>query len=107
MTSHDDRTSPLGFVITKHVIKRIRARMGIPKRAVMRAVEKAYKEGQRSGEFRGQFRAYLDEMKANDGPANEVIVFNGFVFLICEEQEKEDRILTGWVVPNEHRQRGI
>lgn len=107
MTSHDDRTSPLGFVITKHAIKRMTARMGIPKRAVMRAVEKAYKEGQRSGEFRGQFRAYLDEMKANDGPANEVIVFNGFVFLICEEQEKEDRILTGWVVPNEHRQRGI
>ena len=97
----------MGFVATKHVIKRIRGRMGVPKRAAMRAMEKAYDQGQRSGEFRGQFRAYLDEIKANDGPATDVIVHNGFLLLICEEPERQDRILTGWVIPNEHKQRGI
>ncbi len=106
MTSHKDRTSPLGFVVTRHVVKRIRTRMGIPKRAVMRTMEKAYKEGQRSGEFRGQFRAYLDEIKANGGAANEVIVFNNFLFLIYEEEGSKTQILTAWVIPSEHKQKG-
>lgn len=107
MASHDDRISPMGFIATNHVIKRIKTRMGVPKRAVMRAMEKAYEQGQRSGDFKGQFRIYLDEIKANDGPANEVIVHNGFVFLICIEPNERERILTGWVIPNEHKQRGV
>lgn len=80
--------------------------MGVPKRAVMRAMEKAYENGKRSECFKGQFRVYLDEIKVNDGPANEVIIYNNFLFLMHIEEDRADRFLTGWVIPNEHKQRG-
>jgi len=101
--SHEARTSKLGFTATKHVIRRVRRRMGLPKKAVLKEIEKAYNHGRRAKSFCGAFREYLDDIIANDGPANKVIVHGTFLFLICETTGCDDRILTGYHVPPEHR----
>jgi hypothetical protein len=49
--NHGDRTSRLGFTATKHVVRRIRRRMGLPKKAVLKEIEKVYLYGKRETAF--------------------------------------------------------
>jgi len=100
---HEERTSDLGFVATKHVVRRVRRRMGLPKRAVIGEIEKAYKYGRRIEEFSGRFREHLDSIRSNKRGANKIIVYRNFMFLINERPDRNDRILTAYHVPQEYR----
>ena len=100
--NHEERTTE-DFVATKHAIKRLRQRMGLPKRAVMRVLKKAFAEGHDSSEYKGMFGLFLDKIKANAGPATKVLVHQDFLYIIYQSEGRRDRILTAYHIPPEFR----
>ena len=68
--------------ITKHAEKRIRQRVGIPKKSVHNWVESALTEGVRSDSISGSFKRYLNSFQFNAGAASHGIGFNGFILLM-------------------------
>ena len=84
--------------VTQHGEKRVRKRMGLPKRAVQKLAERALTEGVDHGSFSGSFKRYLDGVFLSKQNADNLRVFHGFLFLFsCET------LITCWPLPNRFR----
>jgi hypothetical protein len=84
-----------GLRVSGHAAKRIRERLGLPKRAILRAVEKAWREGLDHLKAGGPLRAYLDGLVADD-PAYKVLkVHGGAVFIFGAD----GTVVTCWPLP--------
>lgn len=93
------RSSPLGFTATKHAIKRIRGRMGLPKRAAMRAIERAVENGSPASAYTCEFGEFLLNIESNNAhPADRTITHDKYIFLFAE-----DRVITVLHIPPEYR----
>ena len=67
--------------ITNHSRKRIRKRMGIPKKAVKRQAELALERGYSHSETKSNLKKYLNRIYLSHKTANNLKVYNNHVFL--------------------------
>lgn len=71
--------------VSKHGCKRARERLGLPKEAVKRNAEKALKYGIERTDASGPFRRYLDFLYFDYGTANNLRVYNRYIYIFCNE----------------------
>lgn len=67
--------------ITNHAAKRVRQRLGIPKRAVPDMVQRAYDSGIEHATARGRLKRYLDKLYLEHMNASNMRVFGMFIYL--------------------------
>lgn len=84
--------------VTRHGEKRIRKRIGLPKKTVQRLADAALVEGSRHSDFAGSFRKYLDAVYLEHRNANNMRVYRGNLFLF-----NGSTLITCWVLPNRFR----
>jgi len=84
--------------ITKHAEKRVRQRIGLPKKSVESHIELVFEYGLQSKDFSGSFKRYLDKFYFSRGSANKAILYNGFIYL-C----KGDVLITVIKCPNKFK----
>lgn len=81
------------IAITHHAERRVRQRLGLPRRAVYRAAIAAWEEGTARVHTRGRLRHYLDQQRIKGDPTDFVVhaevvwVFRGEV------------LVTAWPLP--------
>jgi hypothetical protein len=90
----------MAATVTRHAERRVRERLGLPKRTVQKLADRALSEGSPYTDFSGAFRHYLNGVLMEGGNAENLRVFNQYLFLFAGE-----RLITVWVLP--HRFRGI
>lgn len=71
-------------IITKHAKDRFKERLGIPKRACLKQAEKAYNEGYCHSQAKGKAKRFLDGLFLKYKTANNLKVFNGFVYIFIK-----------------------
>lgn len=71
--------------VSRHGAKRVRERLGLPKSSVQKNAEKALKYGCERFEASGPFRRYLDAIFWEYGTANNLRVYNRFLYIFCGE----------------------
>lgn len=84
--------------ITTHGGKRVRERVGIPKRAVARLAARAMADGAMHSQFTGSMKRYLDGIYMERGSANNMRILHGHLFLFADE-----RLVTCWALPERFR----
>jgi len=67
--------------ITDHARRRLKERVGLPKRAMQRMADRALQEGQCHRDARGRARRYLDRLYLKEETANQIRVHGAFVYL--------------------------
>jgi len=89
--------------VTRHGEKRVRERVGVPKRAVGRRAEAARQKGLKHEDAQGSLRKYLDTLYMA-GNADEIRIYAGYIYIFCG-----GRLITCLVLPREfcRRKRGI
>ena len=88
--------------ITRHGIKRVRQRLGLPKKAVEKLVNEAEERGLPPGAYSGQMRRYLDWVvrHKHDAQRASLLVHSGHVFIF-----RNDVFITAWPLPYHLRHR--
>lgn len=84
--------------ITRHGSKRVRERLGIPKKAVARMAELALVEGKRHADFAGAMRRYMDGVFLEHKTANNMRVYAQHLFVFNGET-----LITAWQLPAKFR----
>lgn len=84
--------------ITAHGGKRVRERVGIPKRAVAKLAARAMVDGATHSQFTGSMKRYLDAIYMDHGSTNNMRILNGYLFLFADE-----RLVTCWLLPERFR----
>lgn len=87
------------MMVTKHGERRVRKRLGIPKKIVNREVEQAFRYGVHYSHFSGELLGYLEKV-ANSQPNADfnVRVFRGTVYVF-----RHDKLVTAWPIPGRFR----
>jgi len=80
--------------LTTHGDKRIRKRLGIPRKAAQSHSDRARKEGFPRTHFTGRLRRYLDKLWHEGGKTHDYRIFNGAVYVFAGET-----LITVWVLP--------
>lgn len=81
-------------VLTRHAIKRVSQRVGIPKKAVYKNAQKALKYGVSQKEAKGKLRNYLDGVYLMYETANNLRAYNRYVYVFVNE-----RLITVLYIP--------
>lgn len=68
-------------IVTNHAEKRIRKRCGLNKSVVSKLATQALTEGISHSETKGNFKKYLNKLYLSDKNANNIKIYNHFVFL--------------------------
>lgn len=85
--------------ITRHGAKRVRQRLGVPRSAVKRSAEKALRDGIGHNEASGAVQGYIATLyNAYGGAANNIRIYNGFVYIF-----NENILITVLILPGELR----
>jgi hypothetical protein len=80
---------------SNHASKRIRQRLGLPKKAVEKLVKEALEQGLRREDTTAQLRKYIDSKIIPNGGIG--IVYNQRLFIF---NSTEDTLITVWTLPN-------
>lgn len=88
--------------VTKHGERRIRERIGVPKRAVERMAGKALSDGHKHSDFSGAMRRYLNSVFLDHKNANNMRVYNQHLFIFDGET-----LVTVWLLPAKFRNAAI
>lgn len=82
--------------ITRHAVKRVRQRLGVPKKTAEKLAEQAWEDGKRVGEFSGRMRRYLDWVVLHREEARKATlrVHNKYLFVF-----RDGCLITAWLLP--------
>lgn len=69
------------MVVTNHAAKRLKQRLGLPKKAVLRIADKAYQEGWTHADARGRLKRYLDGLYLAEEKATDMRIHGNFIYL--------------------------
>lgn len=92
----------MNYVATKHVVRRMRKRMGLNKSACLKVLDRVMMEGMQAHDFKGELNDYLQGIYDNASEVNSVKVFDKYVFLMAD-----DRFVTCYIIPNEFRRSAL
>ena len=67
--------------ISRHATKRIKSRMGIPKKATLRQFSRALDRGIKQSDAKGNLRKYLASIALKEERPHSVVVYNSYVFI--------------------------
>lgn len=88
--------------LTRHAVKRIRQRLGLPKKAVEKLANEAWANGHNQGEYSGAMRRYLDWVILHREEAHKATlrVHDRYLFVF-----RDDTLITAWLLPNHLKNR--
>lgn len=87
------------ILLSEHGEKRVKQRIGLPKKAARKLALRAIAEGARREQFTGSMRLYLDqEYRLKGGAADNMRVLNGYLFVFSGEM-----LITCWLLPEKFR----
>ncbi len=69
------------MVASKHAIKAIKKRLGLPKRSVVKRLEEAVIHGLHHKGLKGRLKRYVDYLWFKYEKAGTIIIHNNFVFI--------------------------
>lgn len=84
--------------VTQHGERRVRERLGVPKRAVARMAEKALTDGTSHSDYSGSFKRYLDGVFLEYKKANNMKVYSQHLFVFHDKT-----LITAWLLPSKYR----
>ncbi len=84
--------------VSRHAVKRIRQRLGLPKKAAQADVERALERGLKIEDCVGRLRRYLDYMRHTHGDTCEFRVTPSAVYVVAG-----DVLVTVFPLPNAHK----
>ena len=67
--------------VTKHSKKRIKERMGLPKKSIQRQATLAIERGYSHRETKGNLRKYIDRVYLSHRQGNNIKVYNNHIFV--------------------------
>ena len=81
--------------VTRHGERRVRGRLGLPKRAVEAAAERAWTDGYPRRRFTGSIRRYLDKVAAREATDRALRVHGGALYVF----DPAGNLVTAWALP--------
>ena len=84
--------------VTHHANKRMRERVGIPKRAIDRYAENALDNGLTHADCKGSLKRYIDSLYFRNHDANNIRIYNGNVYIF-----HDDVLITVLKLPKKYR----
>lgn len=84
--------------VTIHANKRIRERVGIPKRAIDRYAANALQDGLTHSDCKGSLKRYVDSLYFRNPDANNIRIYNGSVYIF-----HDDILITVLTLPQKYR----
>lgn len=84
----------MSVTITEHAAKRMKERLGIPKKAHQRQAERAVDRGLKPSESKGDAKKLMDSRLFQYRKASNMKLYNGFVYVF-----HEDALLTVFELP--------
>jgi len=69
--------------VTKHAGKRLKSRLGLPKKAAQRHAEMVFQAGARHRDVRGRLKRYMDKMFLQHKTATEMRAYGQHLYLFC------------------------
>lgn len=84
--------------VTRHGGRRMRQRLGIPKKATEKNAQRALQSGIRHAETVGALNNYLHTLYVEHGNANNLRVWCNYVYVFCDE-----RLITVFQLPQKYR----
>ncbi len=88
------------WVISKHAFKRVRKRLGLPKKSAETLVRDAQAKGIRQVQVSGSLRRYLDHFQHNNGVADRAVIYREYVFAL-----RGQTLVTVYPLPTKYRGR--
>lgn len=73
----------MDVIITRHAIKRMKERCGIPRKAAKGLAQKAMCDGVTHAEARGKLKRYISRLYKEYGQANGVRVYGRHIYLFA------------------------
>jgi hypothetical protein len=67
--------------LTRHSLKRLKERVGLPKKACQKHAEKAFADGLTHSDMKGQAKRYIDKLYLEHRNANNIRAYGEFIFL--------------------------
>lgn len=86
------------IVVTEHAEKRCRERLGLKRKAIQGVAETAFTNGKKHSDFSGSIKRYLDSEFLKRKTANNLRVWNGYVFLFHGQT-----LITAFILPCKYR----
>ena len=75
----------MAITITNHGVKRLRQRLGIPKKSCYRTAQKAFDCGIKSSDVKGEAYNFLRRTALKNISTNNVIVYGKFLYVFSNE----------------------
>jgi len=82
--------------ISKHAEKRIRKRLGIPRKAVPRFIEEAQSKGTPLKDFKGRVKRFYDAISITYKAGNQTFSYRDYVFIV-----QDSMLVTVYPIPNQ------
>lgn len=82
-------------VVSKHGERRMRNRMGVPKKSTKRMAKKALEFGLTHSESSGRLHRYLDKLVLSHDAGATIRIYHQYVYLFGGE-----RLITAFILPN-------
>jgi len=83
--------------VTVHASKRVRKRIGIPKKAVQKNADMALIKGLSHKESTGRLRKYFDYLYLSHRKGTDIKMYGGYVYIFTHKD-----LLTVFPIPNHH-----
>lgn len=88
--------------ITRHGVKRVRQRLGLPKKAVEKLANEAWENGNDQAQHSGAMRRYLDwvALHKDDARRATLRVHDRYLFVF-----RDNALITAWLLPKHLKNR--
>lgn len=81
--------------VTKHAVKRMKEKNGLPKKSSKRIAQKALEFGIKHSDSRGKLRRYMDGLFLRHGQGNNNRIYNDSVYIF-----QGDKLITSFHLDN-------
>lgn len=73
--------------VTEHAVKRVRQRLGIPRKAMPKEAARAWDRGERRSAFKGNRGSWLSQT-ASEYPKSTLRIYRGFLWVFVKRSRK-------------------
>lgn len=86
--------------VSKHALKQVHKRLGVPMKAVQKLAEKAWGEGKEHKDFKGSLHRYLSKLyHSHDNAVNAYRILDTYLFFFTPEGV----LVTAYQLPDRYK----
>ncbi len=85
--------------ISTHAKKRMKKRLGLPKKALLKMAQKVFDEGIRHKDLKGKAKKYCDYLFLSYETANNIRIYGEYVYLFGHN----NCMITTFEIPQQHK----